>query len=202
MRDGNEWELFDARGRRKYLTLAERARFKAAAEAAPLPHRDFALTLHYTGCRISEALALTPDHIDVAEGHLVIRSLKKRRRTQFRAAPAPEMLLAALPVSAASSTERLWPWGRTTGWRIVKELMAAAEISGLQASPKGIRHGFGVAAALAAVPPTLIQRWMGHARLETTGVYLNVFGAEERQLANRLWDFEKEQNRPHNLKRS
>ena len=189
MTGGGDWQLFDGRGKRKYLTLAERARFLAAAEAAPLPARTFALTLHYTGCRLSEALELTPGRIDAAEAMIVIRSLKKRQRQHFRTAPVPAPLLAAL-ASKTAAEDPIWPWGRTTGWRIVKELMAKAEISGIQACPKGIRHGFGIAAALAAVPPTLIQRWMGHARLETTGHYLNVLGAEERQLAARLWAFE------------
>lgn len=192
MTDGGDWQLFDRRGQRKYLTLAERARFLAVAETAPLPVRTFALTLHYTGCRLSEALELTPARIDAAEAMIVIRSLKKRQKVHFRMAPVPDPLLAAL-AGASPAGSPIWPWGRTTGWRIVKDLMIHAEISGIQACPKGIRHGFGVAAALAAVPPTLIQRWMGHARLETTGHYLNALGAEERQLAARLWGFEAKQ---------
>jgi site-specific recombinase XerD len=33
-----------------------------------------------------------------------------------------------------------------------------------------------------------IQRWMGHARLETTAIYASVLGEEERILARRTWN--------------
>ena len=33
----------------------------------------------------------------------------------------------------------------------------------------------------------MIQRWLGHARLETTAIYLDVHGEEERELAMRVW---------------
>jgi len=33
----------------------------------------------------------------------------------------------------------------------------------------------------------LIQRWMGHARLKTTAIYLQLGGAEERRFAQQLW---------------
>ncbi len=32
-----------------------------------------------------------------------------------------------------------------------------------------------------------VQKWLGHARLETTAIYLEVSGDEERELAKRLW---------------
>jgi len=45
---------------------------------------------------------------------------------------------------------RLWPWSRMTGWRAVDALMQAAGLEGVPASPKGLRHGFEVAAVTAA----------------------------------------------------
>jgi hypothetical protein len=45
----------------------------------------------------------------------------------------------------------LWPWSRMTGWRAVHAVMAVAGLDGPQASPKGLRHGFGVAAVSAGV---------------------------------------------------
>jgi integrase len=71
--------LFDCAGRRKYLTLAERPEFLRAAEKAPGTVRTFFSTLVFTGCRISEALALTATRVDVAASVLVFESLEKRR---------------------------------------------------------------------------------------------------------------------------
>src|SRR3712207_3864255 len=52
--------LFDAEGRRLYLTEEERRVFVLAAAKAPREVRTFCGVLHATGCRISEPLALTP----------------------------------------------------------------------------------------------------------------------------------------------
>jgi len=56
---------------------------------------------------------------------------------------------------------------RTTAWRRVKEVIAAAGITGTPAMPKGLQHGFGVNAFQSSVPPHLVQRWRGHASLRT-----------------------------------
>ena len=55
-----EWDLYDEHGNRKYLTPEEReAFFKAIPNALDREKRTFALMLYYSGCRISEALAVT-----------------------------------------------------------------------------------------------------------------------------------------------
>jgi site-specific recombinase XerD len=82
---------------------------------------------------------------------------------------------------------RLWPWSRMTGWRAVYAVMAAARLDGPQASPKGLRHGFGVAAVSAGVPLNLVQKWLGHAQLTTTAIYADATGAEEKDIARRMW---------------
>ena len=82
---------------------------------------------------------------------------------------------------------RLWPWSRMTGWRAVHAVMQAAGLSGVPASPKGLRHGFGVAAVTAGIPLNLVQKWLGHAQLSTTAVYANAVGAEEKDIARRMW---------------
>ena len=90
--------LFDSTGQRKYLSSAERKAFLQAAKQQPREIRTFCLTLYYTGCRISEALALTPQRIDLAECHLTFESLKKRRRGIFRSVPVPLSLIDTLDV--------------------------------------------------------------------------------------------------------
>ena len=183
-------QLYDCAGRRKYLTPAERRAFLLAAEDAPPEVRTFCATLGHTGCRISEALALTGARVDVHASLLVFESLKKRRRGIFRAVPVPaaflETLKAVHDLGALGDT-RLWGWSRTTGWRRVKEVMDAAAIRGLCASPKGLRHAFGVKAVTSEVPLNMTQKWLGHARLATTAIYADAVGPEEQQIAQRMW---------------
>jgi integrase/recombinase XerD len=74
-----------------------------------------------------------------------------------------------------------------TGWRAVHTVMAAAGLDGPQASPKGLRHGFGVAAVSAGIPLNLVQKWLGHAQLTTTAIYADATGAEEKDIPRRMW---------------
>jgi integrase/recombinase XerD len=182
--------VFDQRGKRKYLNGAERrAFFKAVQKEPDALRRAFGLTLYYTGCRISEALNLTIERIDLVDRNFVFETLKRRRRGCFRAVPVPDSLAATCGkiMSGLEPSSRLWPLSRTTAYRLVKEYMAAAGIKGVMACPKGLRHGFAVACLGQKIPLPVVQKWMGHARMETTAIYLEVSGDEERNLAKRLW---------------
>jgi integrase len=86
-------QLHTADGTRKYLTAGERDAFLREADLADRPVRTLCMTLAYAGCRLSEALALTADRVDLAAGVLVFESLKKRRAGVFRSVPVPPALL-------------------------------------------------------------------------------------------------------------
>ena len=45
--------------------------------------------VHTTGCRVSEAMTLTSERVDLASRAVVFETLKKRRRGVFRAVPVP-----------------------------------------------------------------------------------------------------------------
>ena len=183
-------QLFDAAGQRKYLTPGQRQQFLQSAEKAPGEVFTFCATLAHTGCRISEVLALTGSRVDISAGVIIVESLKKRRKGIFRAVPVPRDLLQTLDSVhdlRCVGDSRLWGWSRTTAWRRVKDVMKDASISGLYATPKGVRHGFGIKATTSDVPLNMTQKWMGHARLETTAIYANAVGPEERKIAERMW---------------
>ena len=179
---------YDQEGRRKYLSREEGRRFLDHVVRLPKPSALFCLTLYYTGCRISEALALCRCDLDSEMNVVAIRSLKKRGRKEMRRIPLPEFLVKELIVNAPTGDgQRLWKFSRTTGWRIIKWVMEAAGIEGIHATSKGLRHGFGVRGALGQIPVSLIQAWMGHADPTTTAIYLNVQDEEERVLIERTW---------------
>ena len=184
-------QLHDAQGKRLYLTAAERVAFLAAAAKVARPVRTLCGVLHTTGCRVSEALALTPEHVDLPGKAVVFETLKKRRRGIYRAVPAPPGLLDQLDLvhgvreawrrGRGHADQPLWPWSRMTAWRHVTAVMAAAGIpAGPHRSPKGLRHGFGVHAISSGVPLNMLSKWMGHATLEVTAIYANALGARSR----------------------
>lgn len=82
-----------------------------------------------------------------------------------------------------------------TGYRKVRDVMEEAGIVGTHATPKGLRHGFGVRAIQSNVPLPLVQRWLGHADIKTTAIYTNALGPEERALASRTWSALNERKR-------
>lgn len=180
--------VYDADGRRKYLTNGEGEKFRQVAANLPRAEAVFCLTIYYTGCRISEALALVPGNLDSEAKALLVHSLKKRSKTLIRRIQLPESLLCDLQELAALKPEgKLWDFSRTTGWRIIKQAMDEAGITGIHATAKGLRHGFGMRCALARVPVSMIQMWMGHSHPATTAIYLEAKDDEARSLIERTW---------------
>jgi len=182
--------IYDGGGQRKYLTRSETDQFLAAAQKqSPLVY-GFCWFITTTGCRISEALSVTPASFDFEAQQVVIESLKKREKRIFRAIPLPAAFLDWLKKGLEGElfgTQRLWPWCRMTAYRRITEVMEAAHIRAGCASPKGLRHAFGVRAIQSGVPLNLVQRWLGHADMKTTAIYTAATGPEERAIAALTW---------------
>ena len=157
--------LYDTQGHRLYLTGSERDDFRKAAEKAPREVRTYCHTLLYTGCRPSEALALTANRVDFQAQAITFESRKKRRPGIYRAVPVPAALLDALDlvhgIRDRQTRARLWTWSLKTAYTRVIEVMEAAGITGPQASPKGLRHGFGVACIEKVIPLNLVSAGWG-----------------------------------------
>lgn len=188
--------LYDDQHRRLYLNASERERFARMAACASPMASSFGLTLLYTGCRISEALALRRSSVQAECNVLTFRTLKRRRHNIYREVPVPDTLIKALNkthrLHHSQSDKQLWtrggePINRVTAYRWIKGLMDEAEISGAQACPKGLRHGYGIHALRSGVQLNMLQKWMGHADMSTTAIYADACGAEEREIAGRMW---------------
>jgi integrase len=192
---GETVSLYAPTGGRKYLNREERGRVLAAMRLLPPDRALFALTLAWTGARVSEVLALTPASFQIGRGVVALVTLKRRRHV-VREVPIPPGLMRALDrhfdLAAAQrdpgrAHRRLWPMHRATAWRTIKQVMMLAELIGPAACPRGLRHSFCVAVLQAAVPLNLAQRWMGHARISTTAIYADVSGPEEMDFARSFW---------------
>ena len=179
--------LFDHCGNRKYLIARERLAFVYAASKEREAVSTFCLTLAFTGARISEVLALTANRVDAADEAVIFETLKQRKKQIFRAVPVPRVLIPLLTSYSDGKNGRLWPWGRTNGWKVVKAVMRKAEIAESLCKPKALRHAFAIAAGQKGIPLNIVQRWLGHARIETTAIYAGAIGDEERNLARRAW---------------
>ena len=192
-------DLYTVDGKRKYLTAEERTKFLEEAQEHPRGEvRSFCEVLAYTGCRISEALALTPSSIDLSAKGITFRTLKQREHVRYRTVPVPESLIDTLDLvhgirkarrsRAKASDAPLWSWKRIQAYRHIVDVLGKASIEGAHATPKGLRHCFGVMAATKTRNPRLVQKWLGHRDLATTAIYMDAVGDEERSLAATMWE--------------
>ncbi len=186
-----DFSLYTTKGQRKYLNSDERRRFLEATKEVRQDKKLFCQLLYFTGARIGEVHNLTSVSIDQSNKTVVFETLKKRKKGVYREIPIPAFLLDGLQAfihgSGNGADARLWDFSLRTASRYVKEVMHKAAITGQQASAKGLRHGFAVH-AVSIAPITLVKKWLGHARLETTEIYLGVIGVEEREIAEKLWE--------------
>ena len=201
-----EMRIFSGTGERLYLTEAERHRFLKSTSEESRENRILCSVLHYTGCRPSEALELTPSKIMLTDRVIVFRSLKKRKHDnqgniklpQYRSIPVPDRLIEELDLvfdlrriakTGKGSDELLWSISRATAWRMVKKVMNRASIKGKQATSKGLRHGFGIAmlSGERALPITILRDLMGHSDSKITEIYLQAVGAEKRNMVMNAW---------------
>ncbi len=187
--------LYAVNGARKYLNQRERQRVLAAMAKLPPDRALFALTLAWSGGRVSEILALNAASFQIEHGVVAIRTLKRRRHA-VREVPIPPWLMSALDRhfslsavqrDASRADRRLWPCCRATAWRLVKKVMMEARITGTPACPRGLRHAFGVGTLQSGIPLNLAQRWLGHARISTTAIYAAACGPEEQAFAAQFW---------------
>jgi len=137
------------------LTDAEISRFLAATHVAggdgraEQKRRLFCRLLFYTGCLLTEALAVERRHVDLRAKLVAFRTLKTRQKEptiRTLSIPLPwieeAVIVADLTNKKGDPCERVWTMGRTTAWRAVKDAMARANISGEIATPIGLRHSF------------------------------------------------------------
>lgn len=181
--------LYSKRSERLYLNRAERKQFENIALNKELQTQLLCLLLLYTGCRLSEALAVKGADFQWSEGIVSIKSLKKRDKHHVREISIPTHVFAPAlqQIESATRDQTLIEYCRTTAWRSIKQVMSEANIIGSHATPKGLRHSFGVHCAFNNIPMPLCQKWLGHADIRTTAIYYQIIGREEREMAERLW---------------
>jgi integrase/recombinase XerD len=135
----------------------------------------FCTVLLLSGGRISEILSLTPAAIDAESGTVTLRTLKRRKNGVARQLPLPRRVISEMSrlfgipqtaINPVQQNRRLWPWSRTTAWRIVKGAMKAAGVEGPAASPKDC-------ATPSVSPP--FRRWCPRI-LSKDGLVMRLFG--------------------------
>ena len=170
----------------KAITFDEVERLLDAAGYAgtSLAVRDRALLelLYATGARISEAVGLAVDDVDLADRTVLLTGKGgKQRRVplgSYAARAVEAYLVQARPGLAAAGrgtpmlflNSRGGPLSRQSAWVVLR---TAAERAGLHAgiSPHTLRHSFATHLMEGGADVRVVQELLGHASVTTTQIY-------------------------------
>lgn len=152
-----------------------------------------------TGARITEALMVTPEdlQLDGPRPFVRLRTLKQRSLGRGRRA-RDEKIARVVPLLDATFTRELRrylatfrPGRRTplfavtrkTAWTWLQQAIDRADAAGIgfavePVSPRTLRHSFSMQLFLNHVPPKVVQTYMGHERYESTEQYLKIFALD------------------------
>jgi len=174
----------------KAISVGEVSALIAAAERNPrsdLAARDTALLelLYGTGARISEAVGLDVDEVDLTSRALVLTGKGGKQRTVPIGRCAAEALDAWLvrsrPALAAAGPGSPAVFLNARGGRLSRQsawtaLRAAATAAGLtvEVSPHTLRHSFATHLLEGGADVRVVQELLGHASVSTTQVYTMV----------------------------
>jgi integrase/recombinase XerD len=161
----------------------------AGAPGTALALRDRALleVLYGTGARISEAVGLDVDDVDLEEGTVLLRGKGSKERivpvgSYARAAVTSYVAGARTDLLAAGSTRVAGMAGalflnarggrlsRQSAWTVITR---AAERAGLtvEVSPHTLRHSFATHLLEGGADVRVVQELLGHASVTTTQIY-------------------------------
>ncbi len=167
------------------------------AAVAALRDRALLELLYAAGLRISEALRLDGDDLDLAGGSVRVIGKGDRERVVPVGDVAVDWLAryldAGRPALAAADrshgarggpvflSDRGRRLGRNHAWTLVKRSAAAAGL-GSGVSPHTLRHSFATHLLEGGADLRVVQELLGHASISTTQIYTHLTGERIRQV--------------------
>ena len=174
----------------KAISTAEVERLLEAASVGdgPGPLRDRALLelVYATGARISEAIDLDLDELDLTHDRASVRLLGKGRKERvvpvgsYAVASVEAYLVRARPVLAAGGAgtpavflnRRGARLSRQSAWSILRAAAERAQLPGADhISPHTLRHSFATHLLQGGADVRVVQELLGHASVTTTQIY-------------------------------
>lgn len=152
-----------------------------------------------TGARITEALMVTPEDLELDGPRPFVRLRTLKQRSRGRGRPAKDEKVArVVPLLDGAFVRELrrylatfrpgrrtplYAVTRKTAWTWLQQACDRADAAGIgfavgPISPRTLRHSFAMHLFLNHVPPKVVQTYMGHERYESTEQYLKVFALD------------------------
>ncbi|WP_242511407.1 site-specific tyrosine recombinase XerD [Pengzhenrongella frigida] len=166
----------------------ERLLEAASVGDGPGPLRDRALLelLYSTGARISEAIGLDVDDLDLTPGRASVRLFGKGRKERvvpvgsYAVQAAEAYLVRARPVLASGGigtpamflNTRGARLSRQSAWAVLRAAANRAQLPGADhISPHTLRHSFATHLLAGGADVRVVQELLGHASVTTTQIY-------------------------------
>ena len=168
--------------RRTLPEYLEAAEVQAILNAAPNPRAKLLILLQWrAGLRVSEALALEPRDLSLDTDRPTLR-VREGKGGKARVVPVhPELQSALIAVLnyAAAGRGKIVNASRSTAWRWVKQAAFRAEVYGRLAPGRHIgthtfRHSYARHLLVHGTPINHLSRWLGHASITPTLIYLEL----------------------------
>lgn len=134
------------------------------------------LFLWNTGVRISEALSVKPDDIDLMAKALRVRTLK--RTGHVRVLPIQNSFIGEIALwinlKGIKRGDYLFQISRKTAYNYVRNACCFAGITDDRGHPHTLRHSFAVNCIVQQVPVTVLKEWLGHRDIMKTLIYTQI----------------------------
>lgn len=105
--------------KKKITRLMDYEEFKEKIESLPIARQAFLTLLFFSGCRVSEALALTSEDISCTSDTIYIQFFRLKGSKQTDPTPLPK---ASALMWLCDQEGELFSFHRTTAYRIVKSI--------------------------------------------------------------------------------
>jgi integrase len=168
--------------RRTLPEYLEAAEVRAILYAAPNPRAKLLILLQWrAGLRVSEALAVEPGDLslDTDRPTLRVRSGKGGKSRIVPVHPELQTALIAVLNYADVGRGKIITASRSTAWRWVQTAVFRAEIIGglpfgRRVGTHTFRHSYARHLVMHGIPINHLSRWLGHASITPTLVYLEL----------------------------
>ncbi|MBI2001252.1 MAG: site-specific integrase [candidate division NC10 bacterium] len=188
-RDWHTFELLRAQREKKLPAVLSAQEVRHLLGCVHTPHnRAFLSTVYACGLRLQEALHLEVADIDSSRLMLHIHRGKGAKdrfvplphttlnllRAHWRTHRHPRLLFPALGRSGRGASQALSPMAKSSVQGAFRKALREAGIRKRGVCVHTLRHCYATHLLEAGVNLRLIQRYMGHATLETTMIYLHL----------------------------
>ncbi len=140
------------------------------------------LFLWNTGVRVSEALSIKVEDIDLRGMVMRIKTLK--RNNHMRVVPLQSQFIGEVAVwiseRGLKRGDAFFPFNRKTAYNHVREACKLAGIEDERCHPHTFRHSFAVNCILHGVPVTVLREWLGHRDITKTLIYTQILAHDSK----------------------